>query len=761
MNVLVVEDTFLAQKSCVLSDPGIKTTFVQTIEEMSRQLSASIIDVILLDISQLDSTGMGLFSAIRTQTGEVPILILSIHDDRALALEFVKSGAQEYLVKGIINEDSLTRSLEFAIERNRLAIELRHRMERMKVLEHSFDGYMTVDSQLRITEWNLLAERTFGWQRDAILGQSLARIIPGYLRRRFLKTFKGYFSAHDRGPIKTITDITLETRSGKRFPAELGIFRMGAEGKSSYCVYVRDITITKQSNEELEKLIHERTEILKQSNEQLQQFAKIASHDLQEPLRAVQGFATLLAAGTEGKLDKDCTEFIEFIVDGTNRMRQLINSILLHSQINAADSLNQVTDCNSVIDEVLANLQDSIEAAKANLDIDSMPHVAVDRSQVVQLFQNLIGNAIKYKGASPPWITISARQVTHQWLFSIRDNGMGIEQKYADRIFDMFSRLNSKTQYPGTGIGLAICKRIVTSHGGSIWVESHPGQGSIFMFTLPAAKEERTTTMKETIDILLVEDTPSDVRLTEEALKRSNLMYELSIAVDGAEALEYLRRAKQSNERKLPDIILLDLNLPKMNGHEVLHEIKNDPSLISIPVVLLTVSDREEDVQEALRSKMNYYVAKPVTTEKLSTLIRAICDLNNEESCGFPRGDEEMHMRLVLAGNPHTSLIALSKLAADPHHRVRARVAENIRLSKDIQTQLAQDPEAEVRISLCENRNLSPSVLELLVKDESADVRFAVSASLNITVALLKLLSEDDNAYVSASALKSLSAIER
>ncbi|MBX9668842.1 MAG: response regulator [Candidatus Obscuribacterales bacterium] len=761
MNVLVVEDAFLAQKSCVLSDPGIKTTFVQTIEEMSRQLSASIIDVILLDISQLDSTGMSLFSTIRTQAGEVPILILSIHDDRALALEFVKMGAQEYLVKGITNEDSLTRSLEFAIERNRLAIELRHRMERMKVLEHSFDGYMTVDSQLRITEWNLLAERTFGWQRDAILGQSLARIIPSYLRRRFLKTFKSYFSAHDRGPIKTTTDITVETRSGKRFPAELGIFRMGAEGKSSYCVYVRDITVSKKSNEELEKLIHERTEILKQSNEQLQQFAKIASHDLQEPLRAVQGFATLLAAGTEGKLDKDCTEFIEFIVDGTNRMRQLINSILSHSQINAADSLNQVTDCNSVIDEVLANLQESIEATKANLDIDSMPHVAVDRSQVVQLFQNLIGNAIKYKGASPPWITISARPVTHQWLFSVRDNGMGIEQQYVDRIFDMFSRLNSKTQYPGTGIGLAICKRIVTSHGGSIWVESHPGQGSIFMFTLPAAKEERTTTMKKTIDILLVEDTPSDVRLTEEALKRSNLMYELSIAVDGAEALEYLRRAKQSNERKLPDIILLDLNLPKMNGHEVLHEIKNDPSLISIPVVLLTVSDREEDVQEALRSKMNYYVAKPVTTEKLSTLIRAIYDLNNEESCGFPRGDEEMHMRLVLAGNPHTSLIALSKLAADPHHRVRSRVAENIRLSKDIQTKLAQDPEAEVRISLCENRNLSPSVLELLVKDESADVRLAVSASLNITVSLLKLLSEDDNVYVSASALKSLSAIER
>lgn len=262
-----------------------------------------------------------------------------------------------------------------------------------------------------------------------------------------------------------------------------------------------------------------------------------------------------------------------------------------------------------------------------------------------------------------------------------------------------------------------------------------------------------------TIEILLVEDTPSDVRLTQEVLKRSSLKYELTIANDGVEAIDYLNQLKNSGGLKLPNIILLDLNMPRKNGHEVLEEIKSDPALSPIPVVLLTVSERDEDVLEALRTKMNYYLAKPVTVDKLSTLIKAIDRLNTEEQGDDLHTQEETHIRLVLAGNPHTSMFALAKLTDDPHERVRCRVAENARLTEDLQMKLAKDSQREVRISLCENVNLSPSALELLAGDESEDVRLAVSTNPNVTAPLLHQLARDQNVFVSDSASKLLAAM--
>jgi CheY-like chemotaxis protein len=222
--------------------------------------------------------------------------------------------------------------------------------------------------------------------------------------------------------------------------------------------------------------------------------------------------------------------------------------------------------------------------------------------------------------------------------------------------------------------------------------------------------------------------------------------------------MEYLTNLK-SRPVELPDIILLDLNMPRKNGHEVLEDIKNDSVLKPIPVVLLTVSERDEDVLEALHLKMNYYLAKPVTVENLSTLIKAIHDLNSEPQGDAGQSQEENHIRLVLAGNPHTSMVALSRLADDPNERVRCRVAENIRTTEELQMKLAQDLRQEVRISLCENVNLAESVLEILAKDQSEDVRLAVSATPSITARLLRELSRDDNVYVSAAASRSLEAI--
>ncbi len=634
------------------------------------------------------------------------------------------------------------------------------------ILDNSYDGFISMNAQWCITDWNRQAEKTLGWRKAEIVGRNLSVIIPPHLRKQYFRSLDDYFLNNDAGILKTSTDLFAIHRDGHEIPIEIGIFRIEADSSHLYCAFVRDITQRVRSTQELEQLVQERTKRLTESNDELRQFAKITSHDLQEPLRAIQGFANLLLETTQGKLEKDPTDFVGYIVEGTQRMQRLVQSVLVHSQIGFDGSINYSTNCNSVIDEVLIDLKQVIQDSGAILEVDRLPNVAVERTQMIQLFQNLIGNAIKYRAVRAPSIHITAERNWNQWLFSVTDNSIGIDPKYAEKIFDMFARLHNKTEYPGTGMGLAICKRIVTSHGGSIWVESKLGQGSIFLFTLPVAKRTRKNKMQEStnteqpIQILLVEDTPSDVRLTEEALKRSDLNYKMTVVNDGAEAMDYLYKAKSVDGKLLPDIILLDLNMPKKSGHEVLDDIKNDPKLSPIPVVLLTVSERAEDVMEALKTKMNYYIAKPVTSQKLSAIIKSIHELQTQQS-GEPgeQSQEESHVRLILAGNPHTSPIALTKLADDLSEKVRKRVAENANTPVDVLTVLSKDSSFEVRVGVSENKNVPVEVLQQLVEDQSDEVRLELSANPCIPERFLRKLTEDVNTFVSSSANKTLDAV--
>lgn len=258
--------------------------------------------------------------------------------------------------------------------------------------------------------------------------------------------------------------------------------------------------------------------------------------------------------------------------------------------------------------------------------------------------------------------------------------------------------------------------------------------------------------MDNLIEILLVEDSPSDIRLTEEALKRSGLKYSLSIANDGVEAVEHLK----SEKSKQPDLILLDLNMPRKNGHEVLAEIKQDARLRAIPVILMTVSQRDEDVMEALKLKMNYYVAKPVTSQKLTVLIKSIYEIHQESGGASTTDNEEAHVRMVLAGNPHTSGSVLAKLAGDASERVRMRVAENPETPKDVLVRLARDESAEVRQSLPENPHLPPELLAELAKDESEDVRLSIAGNDRVPTHILEQLAEDTNTFVASCAQKTL-----
>lgn len=238
--------------------------------------------------------------------------------------------------------------------------------------------------------------------------------------------------------------------------------------------------------QDLEKKVQERTAALKRSNEELRQFAYVASHDLQEPLRMVTNYLELIETRYPDKLDDDGREFIGFAVDGAIRMKNLINDLLTYSRVETQIRDFTMVDCQKVFNDASKFLNVAITEAGASITHDPLPKIQADESLILQLFQNLISNAIKYRSESKPEIHISAVHQKGEWLFSIRDNGIGIEPEYLDRIFIIFQRLHNRGKYPGTGIGLAICKKAVELHNGRIWVESEFGKGSTFYFTIPA-----------------------------------------------------------------------------------------------------------------------------------------------------------------------------------------------------------------------------------------------------------------------------------
>jgi signal transduction histidine kinase len=227
---------------------------------------------------------------------------------------------------------------------------------------------------------------------------------------------------------------------------------------------------------------------LTRSNSDLEQFAYVASHDLQEPLRMVASFTQLLAKRYQGRLDKDADEFIGFAVDGANRMQQLINDLLVYSRVGTRGKPPAPTDLGEVLGHAEANLHEIIKESGAAVTHGPLPIVNGDRVQLTQLFQNLLANAIKFRGQGPPRIHVSAQAQEGDWLLAVQDNGIGIAPEQRERIFAIFQRLHHRSEYPGTGIGLAISKKIVERHGGRIWVESSPGLGATFYFNIPGAR---------------------------------------------------------------------------------------------------------------------------------------------------------------------------------------------------------------------------------------------------------------------------------
>jgi PAS domain S-box-containing protein len=355
------------------------------------------------------------------------------------------------------------------------------------LLEAAPDPMVVVSQDGNIVLLNVQAEKQFGYHRDELVGQRVKNIIPQGFAERLIAD--GTRTAADARAQQISTGIELAGRrkDGSEFPIEIMLSPQESSDGVVVTAAIRDITQRKASEEQLAKTMEE----LQRSNEELGQFAYIASHDLQEPLRMVASYTQLLSRKYKGKLDADADEFIAFAVDGARRMQGLIQDLLAYSRVGTKGRELVDTSSEEALQQSLTNLRGAIEESGAQVTHDPLPGVLADRSQLIQLFQNLVGNAIKYQRPGIPLVHISAsRNGGKKWTFSVQDNGMGIDSQYFAKIFDMFQRLHKREEFDGTGIGLAICKKIVERHGGSISVESQLGQGSTFRFALAENEEQ-------------------------------------------------------------------------------------------------------------------------------------------------------------------------------------------------------------------------------------------------------------------------------
>ncbi len=362
-----------------------------------------------------------------------------------------------------------------AVEEMVVASEIRYR----RLFETAKDGILILDAETgMVVDVNPFLIKLLGFSHEQFLGKKVWEL--GFFKD--IVANQANFAELQQKEYMRYENKPLQTSDGRQVEVEFisNVYLIGKK-KVIQC-NVRDISERKQ----IERQLASAMATVQRSNKDLEQFAYVASHDLQEPLRMVSSYTQLLAERYGDQLDEKAKKYIDYAVDGAIRMQRLINDLLTYSRINTQGVIPKLTDSHSVLGEALRNLSAAIEENRAIVTNDDLPVVRADASQLMQVFQNLISNAIKFRRADDaPRIHVSVKNLGHEWCFSVKDNGIGIDSKYAGKVFVIFQRLHTSQEYPGTGIGLAMCKRVVERHGGRIWFESELDKGSTFYFTLP------------------------------------------------------------------------------------------------------------------------------------------------------------------------------------------------------------------------------------------------------------------------------------
>jgi len=362
------------------------------------------------------------------------------------------------------------------------ASEVRYR----RLFEAARDGILILDAQTgMVVEVNPFLIEMLGYSREVFLGRKIWEL-------GFFKDLVANLANFEEMQLKEYLryeNLPLEASDGRRIEVEFvsNVYLVNHQ-KVIQC-NIRDITERKRAEEKIKATMAD----LERSNKELEHFAYVASHDLQEPLRMVASYTQLLAQQYASQLDDKAGKYIHYAVDGAVRMQALINDLLTYSRVGRRGKPFELADAHAILGEAIRNLAVTIEENHAVVTNADLPTVWADASQLVLVFQNLLANAIKFRRPELPHVHVSAREDGGKWLFAVQDNGIGIEARYAERVFIIFQRLHTKEEYPGTGIGLAVCQRIVERHGGRIWFESVPGKGTTFFFTIPIPKAQPAT----------------------------------------------------------------------------------------------------------------------------------------------------------------------------------------------------------------------------------------------------------------------------
>jgi PAS domain S-box-containing protein len=469
----------LDASSFLLEQAGFAVTGVTTGNEALEMVGSEKPDLVLLDVNLPDMSGIEVCHRIKSNPATAGTLVIHVSGcftrgaDKARGLE---GGADAYLAKPV-EPDELIASVRALLRMRQAEAAVRAAARQWQTTFDAIgDGICVLDGNGRVLRCNVAWVRIVRRPAHQLIGQRCEDSLGG------LSTW----DSGSRLPrmLRSQRRDSMDAAFGNRWFHIVVDPVCGDDGQQAGAVLVMsDITERKRVQTELERRAAE----LARSNAELEQFAQVTSHDLQEPLRMIASYTQLLASRYGGKLDADADEFIGYAVDGVIRMQRLIHNVLDYSRVGTKGVQLTPTDCDAVLARAIIGLEATIAETGAQVTFDPLPVVMADETQILQLFQNLIGNSIKFHSDQPPRVHVSAKTDGNTCTISVRDNGIGIDPRDAERIFVIFRRLHGPTEYPGSGIGLAICKKIVERNGGHIWVESQAGAGATFHFTLPLA----------------------------------------------------------------------------------------------------------------------------------------------------------------------------------------------------------------------------------------------------------------------------------
>jgi PAS domain S-box-containing protein len=495
--VLLLEDDMAAarQQAYELNQAGYVVQIAKTPEEAFRAVQRHPIGMLVLD-QRLPGklSGLDVYDELRRSGHHVPAILVTGFSDTATAANALRAGIRDYVEKTPGYTSELPKVVQRVFDRIHLERQAAESNARLAaIVSSATDAIITVELNGLITLFNQAAERTFGCDAASALGTSVTRFLPDL------------FASPRDGTLSPQQESRCETRGlrndGTTVPLEVSLSKTEISARSFYTVIARDVTERKRA----ESALLRANEELRRVNSDLEQFAYSTSHDFREPLRNIAIYAQMLERHVKAQEGSDVQLFVSRIVDGTNRMQRLLSDLLTYTQVlklgQGVTAEQLLVDSGAVLRCVVADLSNLLKENESIVTSDDLPRISILEVHLSQLFQNLIGNAIKYRGNEPSRVHISAVRQQDDWLFSVRDNGIGIEPQFQQTIFGLFKRLHSHDQHPGSGIGLALCKRIVERYGGRIWVESQPGAGSTFFFTLPGTDQSTAGTDNFGIDL--------------------------------------------------------------------------------------------------------------------------------------------------------------------------------------------------------------------------------------------------------------------